>query len=107
MNPIKWLSMTLVLLVMASCINSQRTISDSIGAGYVAVETLANQVADTELLDQSKKQEVKDNLQLAKDNLDIATDLYAVGSITESNRRLQMAVVLLQVVEEILRNVES
>lgn len=107
MNPIKWLSMTLVLLVMVSCINGQRTIPDSIGTGYVAVETLANQVADTELLDQSKKQEVKDNLQLAKDNLDIATDLYAVGSLAESNRRLQMAVVLLQLVEEILRNVES
>lgn len=107
MNPIKWLSMTLVLLVMVSCINGQRTIPDSIGAGYVAVETLANQVADTELLDQSKKLEIKADLQLAKDNLGIATDLYAVGSITESNSRLRMAVMLLSAIEEVLRNVES
>ena len=105
-NQFKLIFFIVTIFALMGCL-SQQSASDAIGSGYVAIETLADQVADSQILTAEQRINARDNLQTAKNHLDAATDLYEIGAVSESNRRLQMAVVLLQVVEEILRNVES
>lgn len=98
------LGTVIALLCACSVIQS---VPDAIGSGYVAIETLANQAAETESLTAEQRADIRIRLEAAKDHLDTATELYGIGATTESGNRLQLAVTILTVVEEILRNVET
>lgn len=97
---------SIVVMLLGAC-TAVSTLPDAIGSGYIAIETLADQTADSQELSAEQKGRIRSDLQAAKDHLDTATELYSIGATDGAQNRLTVALQILTVVEEVLRNVES
>ena len=102
----KLFAIVLLLSLFTAC-TAVSSLPDAIGSGYIAIETLADQTADSQSLSSEQKADLRANLQAAKDHLDTATELYSIGATEGANNRLTIALQILTIVEEVLRNGES
>ena len=97
-------SIGLFILALAGCGWLDRPeVPESIAAGYLTIETVANAAADSEQLTTEQKRRIRQHLQYAQDNLDVATEFYAVGQESESRDHLSQAIGALALAERILR----
>lgn len=92
----------LIIFALSACSVFERAdIAESIAAGYLTIETLADAAiaADLTLED---RQRISAQLQQAKNALDSATELYAVGMESEAESRIEQAREWLSAVREII-----
>lgn len=96
-------------LLLAACASVQN-VSESIGAGYASLTTVAHDVAQAKvagLISDHDAADMKAQLQAAKSNLDLATSAYAAGDTANANDRIAQTHLVLSVLIQALKDREA
>jgi hypothetical protein len=93
------------LIALAACQSSPTQVSESIAAGYITVESLAETALtafNDGYIDEAQKNEIADLLQLAQNGLNIATEISDTSSTVEALTYVSTAYQYFQEVRGIL-----
>lgn len=102
---------TIFLSALIACSSFEvKSVEDGIALGYSNVITISQSAAaahDDMVITDEQADNVKSNLQEAKDKLDLATRLLDTGRTGPANTRLEQSQVILQAVIALLKEAEE